>query len=555
MEKKEPKWDLLLKIYKILKPNKIRIGIAVVCLIATTLASFLQPLVIKTITDEGLVEKNLTTVIESSLLLLCLVLISQSIETFLAYLFASIHNDAEYQVYMCAFQKMLRLKTTHFTDKNPSEMINSIDGDVTAISSLVDSNSLTLISLIVKIVSSLAGLIIINPLLTMVVLIIIPIKYMVVKKVGDSKQEKIARYIRNYSNFDAWLADTIGGIKEIKLWNVYKGKEEEFRSKKENLLNSQKKFAILDAWNTTAEIVLEWAVSISLYVIGGILLINGQLSLGALFAFLSYSNSVTAPIAAVLNFKMILARVIPSAERLFNFLGLEEEDKGGSEKAEAGDITFENVTFSYQSNRKILDSVNFSIPLGAKVAIIGPNGSGKSTVINLLLKFLSPESGTIKINGKEIVKIDTDKYRELFSVVSQNPYLFSCSLKDNIDLDNINDQDQLAYVYKKSGVISFLCNLPNGENSVVGNNGARLSGGEKQKLAVARALMKNSPYIILDEATSGFDVESDAYLHNVIVNEMQDKTVILVTHRYENLDSMDIIFRLEDGKIYPMPMK
>ena len=239
---------------------------------------------------------------------------------------------------------------------------------------------------------------------------------------------------------------------------------------------------------------------------------------------------------------------MPSAKRLFEFLDMNEEMSGVITNVDLGDITFENVCFSYDE-REVLADISFLIPIGAKVAIIGPNGSGKSTIINILLRFLDPRSGKVELGRMDINNMDLNAYRELFSVVSQNPYLFSRTIKENIDLGNSNNRKHLAYVYHKSGVAGYLKKMPNGENSIIGDNGARLSGGEKQKLAVARALMKDTPYIILDEASSGFDVESDSYFHDIIINEMKEKTVLLITHKYENLAGMDIIYKIEDGKI------
>lgn len=267
-----------------------------------------------------------------------------------------------------------------------------------------------------------------------------------------------------------------------------------------------------------------------------------------MFAFISYSSFVTGPIAAILNIKMLLAQMIPSAKRFLEFMELEEEEEGKDSEIEPGELVFENVVFSYEKERDILKDVSISIPLGAKVAIIGPNGSGKTTLLNLLLRFLRPDKGRITISGKDVQEIRLEEYRKLFSVVSQKPYVFNKSIKDNIDLEKKAEESKLNYVYQRSGVNQLLQKLSKREYMVIGNNGAKLSGGEKQKLAVARALLRDTPYIILDEATSGFDVSSDRYLHEMIINELKEKTIILVTHRYTNLEGMDRIYQIEKGK-------
>ena len=549
MKKRKFDWKLLKRVIQYLKLDKKKLSIVVSCILVTIMVGFFQPLVVKMITDDGLINQNLSVIISSAVLLMGLVLINEFVEVTLASFFADIHNESEYRIYSMSFKKLLRLKAEYFTDRNASEVINSMATDVSTVSSLTDSYNVMLISYIFRIISGLAGLIVINPVLTILVLVTVPIKYFTVKKLANLREMKTTEYLGRYRDFAAWMSDTISGVNEIKLWNGYKGKEKEFSDKEQGLLEQQKRFTMIDAWNRFVEVFLEWFVSALLYVFGGILLINGKLSIGGLFAFISYSSYVTSPISAVLNVKLIMARIMPSAKRLFEFFDLEEETSGIFTNINTDNITFENVSFSYNDDREVLRNISFLIPKGSKVAIIGSNGSGKSTIINMLLRFLEPKSGKIEIGKVDIKNMDLNGYRELFSVVSQNPYLFSKTIKENIDLGNSNNEKRLTYACQKSGVAGYLEKMPNGEDSIIGDNGARLSGGEKQKLAVARALIKDTPYVILDEATSGFDVESDAYLHDVIVNEMKDKTVLLITHRYENLEGMDIVYKIEDGEI------
>jgi ATP-binding cassette subfamily B protein/subfamily B ATP-binding cassette protein MsbA len=219
-------------------------------------------------------------------------------------------------------------------------------------------------------------------------------------------------------------------------------------------------------------------------------------------------------------------------------------------KEEILEIAFHQVSFRYEEKREILRSVSLSIRQGEKVAIIGTNGSGKTTILSLLLRFIHPKDGTITLNGADIALIDLDAYRSLFAVVSQEPYLFNDTVLNNISLCDITNHDAVEAVCHHSGAHSFIVRLPHKGDSMIGHNGAKLSGGEKQKLAVARALFKDAPIVILDEATSGYDVESNTYLHNVILNELGDKTVLMITHQYGNLEGMDRAYRLEDGVLF-----
>lgn len=549
MKKDKFEWKLLKQLFDYLNLSESKVVLIILCFFVTTGTGFLQPLVIKNITDNGLINQKMQVIIYSVSLLLVLILMSKLTDVFLSKLFADIHNESEYTIYRKAFKKLLKLKYEYFIDKNSSEIINMLSTDVSTVTSITDRNNVMLISYLFQIISGLAGLIIISPILTVIVLIMVPVKYVTVTKLAKLREKKIVKYLKEITRFSSWMSDTINGVKEIKLWNEYKGQEAEFCKREQTLLKRKKSFTMIDAWNSFIEIFLEWIVMGLLYILGGTLLIKGQLSLGGLLAFISYSSFVTGPIAAIFNIKMLFAQIIPSARRFVNFMNLSEETCGNLLDSNPGDLRFDNVSFSYNSQKVILENVSFSLPLNSKIAIIGDNGSGKSTMLNLLLRFLEPDSGTIKLHGINIQDLNIENYRKMFSVVSQNPYLFNKSIKDNIDLEGNKTEEDLEAIYKKSGVDRYLKRMPQKENSIIGNNGARLSGGEQQKLAVARALIRDTPYVILDEATSEYDVDSDAYLHSSLISNMENKTIIIVTHKYKNLEGMDIIYKIKEGKI------
>lgn len=418
-------------------------------------------------------------------------------------------------------------------------------------SSITDRYTVVSVGYVFRIVSGLMGLLIISWKLTLIVLAMVPIKALVVWWMSSRQEKAMDAMIESSRDFSQWFGDNLEGIDEIKLWNLFEGRDKAFQSKQKALLKLQKDSSIIDAWNSLWESLLEWSVTILLYLVGGVLICQGGLSIGSVFAFASYSWYVTGPVSALLNLKMYFARIMPSAKRLFKFLDMESElDRGtGQVSTRPPRLEFKEVSFAYQESRPILKGVNFYVEPGEKVAIIGQNGSGKSTIMNLLLRFYTPDSGEITADGVIVSDLTLQGYRSLFSVVSQEPYLFLGDIASNINLTNEASSEKVSSAMHVSGVASFSEKMPMGERTQIGRNGARLSGGEKQKLAVARALLKDAPIVILDEATSGFDVESDAYLHDVIVNQMIDKSVIMITHRYENLEGMDRIYKLENGQM------
>ena len=532
-------------------PFKKSFVIAWGLLIVSTVIGFLQPLVIQRITDDGMQAQNLPVLCRSVGLLALLVVLNQAVEMAQTRLFVDVHNKSFYTIFQQVFRKLLRLKKSYFEDKNNAEILSCLQMDASQVASITDRYTVMSVSSVFRVISGLVGLLLISWKLTLIVVAMVPVKILLVRQLSQKQERVMDHIIESSRDFSQWFGDNLEGVEEIKLWNLFESRDRAFQDKLDGLLKCQKGSAMLDAWNTLWESLLEWSVTILLYLVGGLLICQNRLTIGAVFAFVSYSWYVTGPVSALLNLKMYFARIMPSARRLFRFLDMESEQAGGTERVSGCPprLEFKDVTFSYQENRPILQSASFYVEPGEKIAIIGQNGSGKSTVLNLLLRFYTPDSGEIMADGMPVSQLSLNEYRSLFSVVSQEPYLFLGDIAGNIDLTGQALPGQVSAAMEDSGVADYIGRMPEGMKTLIGRNGARLSGGEKQKLAVARALLKDAPIVILDEATSGFDVESDAYLHDVIVNQMAGKSVIMITHHYNSLKGLDRVYRLEDGRI------
>lgn len=546
------KRKLLKRILVYLKPFKNEFLLIGVTLVISTIVGFLQPLIVRTITDDGMMKSDLKVLIQAASTLAVTVLLSQAVELVQAKLFAVIHNQTFFTIFKQTFQKLLHLEKAYFEDKNNAEILSFLQTDVAQISSVTDRYTVMCIGYAFKIISGLIGLLLISWEMALIVLSVVPIKLLLVRFFANRNEETTEKMIEASRDFSRWYGDALGGIDEIKLWNLFQSKERIFKQKQEEVLRLQKKGIMISAWNMTGESILEWCITISLYILGGVLIYNKEITIGSVFAFVSYSAYVTGPISLLLNLKMYFARIFPSAKRLFMFLDMKEEIDAGRERIETKTptIEFRNVGFQYEVDHPVLIDVSFIVKPGEKIAIIGQNGSGKSTILNLLLRFYELQRGEILVDGKDIRKINLAEYRNLFSVVSQEPYLFMGNILENIDMEGSVDRERIETALNDSGVADYLKKMPNGEKTQIGRNGARLSGGEKQKLAVARALLRNAPIIILDEATSNFDTESSEYLHDLIVHKMKDKSVLMITHHYEHLNDIDRVYRIDGGNLH-----
>ena len=271
-----------------------------------------------------------------------------------------------------------------------------------------------------------------------------------------------------------------------------------------------------------------------------------QLSVGSVFAFITYSSYVTGPISAILNIGYLLSGIIPSTKRYYEFMDLQEETESGKHLEPIfGELRLQNVSFSYEVGKPVLRAINLTFPKGSKTALMGRNGSGKTTIINLLTRVYNPVSGYILLNETDISEISLHKYRNMVSVVSQQIYLFNDTIRNNICLyQNVSDE-VIRAACNESGLEDFLKEVS--LDYVVGQNGAMLSGGQKQKIALVRALVHDKPIIIFDEVTSNTDSYSEYQINNLLHTRLKNKTVIIITHKREILSEVDRIIMLRDG--------
>ncbi|TYQ15066.1 UNVERIFIED_CONTAM: ATP-binding cassette subfamily B protein [Acetivibrio alkalicellulosi] len=536
------------------KPYIKNIIVITVCMIFSAGISTLIPLISKNIVDEGLIRNDYSLLIKLVIIGFVLVIVDQGIGLLETRFRMFISLMLPYELSKKAFKHLIKLNIMYFNDTNYAEIMNNINMDVSNISRIADRSLFYIVTQVFKIVGGIVGLILIDWKLTLVVLAIIPVKYKVINILARKRQDMFTKYMEVYGDYSSWQGDVIAGVKEIKLMGIDRLKVGEFIKKQRAIIKIDTKMNILDKVNEVSETVMFEIVTGVLYIIGAYFILNARFTVGGLMAFITYCIYVTAPISAILNIGYNFSDVLPSAKRFFEFLDMEKEDDGIINlkridcKEIRGILKFENISFKYKDDRKVLSNINFEVNEGEKVAIIGCNGSGKTTLINLLLRLLKPEGGKIYLDGIDISQIKTREYRQLISVVSQNAYLFNATIKENIYPYSRNDL-KVYISAKESNIDDFIQSLPEKYDTLVGVNGANLSGGQKQKIAMARAIAKDSKILVLDEATSNYDIESEYQMIDLVVNKLKEKTVLMITHKLQVLKEVDKIIFIEHGKI------
>ncbi|MBY6914832.1 ABC transporter ATP-binding protein [Clostridium botulinum] len=555
LKKKEDNY-FVKQLINLFKPYRWKVVLVISLIIISSGLSILNPLINQHLIDEGLISKNLEITIKCSIYSLILILTIECLEILETKYRSYIENLIVYDLENKAFKHILKMKMEFFVSKNYSELMSNLKMDINNISGICNRNTFYILTSIFRVFVGIIGILSINYKLSILVIAVTPMRYAITKFLAKKRKSLFREFLDINAGYSGWYGDTIAGIKEVKLLGLQNFKRIQLIKRQKELIKQNIKLSYMEKANEISETISLEIVTMLIYIIGGYMIAGDVLTIGQLIAFISYSSYVTQPIFAIMNISYTFSGVSPSAKRYFDFLenncevDCEQKSlKKFSTEEFNGSIEFKNVSFNYNMEKQILKNISFKIKAGEKVAIIGSNGSGKTTIANLLLRFLNPTSGTILIDGQDVNSLRLKDYRKLISVVSQDIYLFNTTIKDNILLNSKNTEKEMKSLTKKIGAYEFIEKMPDKYDSIVGERGSKLSGGEKQKIAMVRAFMRNAKILLLDEATANCDIKSEGEINNIISEKYNGITSIIITHRPQLLNKVDKIIVINNGII------
>lgn len=522
---------------------KSKLFFILACLIIVAIVSLLLPILNKHLVDDGIIAVNIKSVLTFSLLILLLSSINSLIEIIKDSIMASVSRDVQINLYLTAIKSLLYVESTYFNSRNSAGIYNNIETDVTRISSICDSNVIFVVTQLLSLIGGLIGLIIIDYRLSIIVLIFFPIKAIVTIVLSRHKKIIFEKMLEVHARLSHWFGDRIEGMKDVRLFGIRDHTFNEAKDKISIMTNQERKLIVLDSINGVFDSFLVKLLEAVLYIIGAYFIFDDSLTIGSLFAFITYSMNVMTPLSIVLGINYMLSGVMPSAVRFFSFLDEAEQKKeatGGIYIDRILDIEFDNVSFSY-NDRQVLRDINFSIHQGEHVAIVGKNGTGKTTIFNLIQGFIKSDTGDALINGLPISEYNIESYRNCFCCINQNNHLFDMSILDNVALFSEYPGSKMMEVIHLSNLQPVLDACPES----VGMDGCHLSGGQRQRVLFARVLFRNKNLILFDEATANLDTESEQMLMGAFSTLFKDKTVVSIIHSAHLLCGMDKIIELD----------
>lgn len=530
------------KLLKFLKPYKKKISIIFLLIIFSAILNFFIPLINKRIIDR--LQVNIKEVAFLLLIFMILYIADDLCMLIRENIRITIAADFKFTLMDKAYMHINQMKLSAYNKSNNLEMIQKIETDINNIKSIIDGNIFSSILQIFIFVGGLIGLYVIDYRLASIVIVMIPIKYYLMILFSKKNENFMKNYFKAQEDYYEWLGDTCNGMIEIKFFGLFKYKYKEFTKKFESLLNIETRRVRLSNIGTVLDKIFTELMLVVIFVASGVLIWKKEITIGSVFAFLTYVTYISNPIVLLLNIKFFLSGIYPSIDRYYQFIESPEEDFGGiAEVPKTGNIEFKNVYFGYDKENSIIENANFCLEYGKRVAIVGKNGVGKTTILKLILRMYEAQKGEIIYSNKNIGQYNINQYRDNIAIVGQEFYLFNDTIKNNLCLYKKVDEKTLKKVITKTG----LCELieDKGMEYIVGSNGDRLSGGQKQKIALARVLLSDKAIIVFDEATSNFDNDTKRRFLDILLTDLKDKLIFVITHDEYIREIADMVLYVE----------
>ena len=533
---------------KYIKPQwKTLLTVIVLTIVATGIGLYL-PIINSNLVDKGILAKNFDYVLNISIIYTLAYVVKGFIGLLISSLTAIMNSKIRFKMNQDVFKEIERFKLSYFQNNDPTMIYNNITTDINNVSKLFDGNLLNVFTQMLYLIGGITCVFMINYKLALVAIAIIPIKYFSINFFSKKNKVLTKEYLSIHTDYARWFQDTIQGIRDIKVFNLYEKKENEFSKVKTKFIKYERMFSIISSAKEEFDNFITQFIIIIIYILGTFFIIKNELTYGTIVAFLTYLVYVSTPISYLTNIKFIFSGIIPSAKRLKEIFETEKEIYNQkipvSVLKEDSIIELKGVSYSF-ADKKLIDDIDLTFKVGELVALVGDNGSGKTTIGNLLLRFIEPNEGAILLDGINIKEMDLNSYREMFAVADAKSHLFQERLSYNInfnekEIDEIDDIIQKSQL-KNSEIVLMRSQLKLCESNV--------SSGEKQKIIIARVFYADKQISIFDEATANLDKKSRENIEEVMVKNSKNSLKIIITHSKDILQYVDQIVMLHEGKV------
>lgn len=451
-------------------------------------------------------------------------------------------------------EKLNRLPMKYFDHKTHGEILSRVTNDVDTVSSNLDQCMTQMITSMTTLIGVVIMMLTISPLMTLAVLVIIPIALILLAFIVSHSQKYFERQQAYLGHVNGKVEEVYGGHNIVKAFNGEEEAVEEFKELNQTLYRSAWKSQFFSGIMMPLMNFIGNLGYVVVSILGGYFVIQNKINVGDIQSFIQYVRNFMHPLSNVAQIVNLIQATIAAAERVFEFLGEEEEVKETEHPVSTenlnGNVTFSHVQFGYNPDRTIIKDFNATVKQGQKVAIVGPTGAGKTTMVKLLMRFYDVNHGSIQIDGHDIKDFKRQDLRRMFGMVLQDTWLFSGTIEDNVKYGKMDATfEDVEKACREAHADHFIKTLPESYHMVINEEGNNISQGQKQLLTIARVILADPKILILDEATSSVDTRTEEYIQKAMDELMKNRTSFIIAHRLSTIRNADLILVMDHGDI------
>ncbi|MBW3012699.1 ABC transporter ATP-binding protein/permease [Candidatus Woesearchaeota archaeon] len=523
----------------------------IIITIVLSLLEIVNPYLIKILIDDIFIAKNYGLLVALMLFFIFVFFLKTIVGIFFSYQAEKLEENVVLGVKRQLFKHLEKLDLGFFYTKQLGDILVRLDEDVYGIESFI---GILIDSILMNVLTGTFILVIcflINWKVTLSCLAFFPFFIITQKYFGQKIKKQRKKLIEIGAGFLSFLQESIVSIKTIKTFVLENLKLKKYTRTSRRLIREDLKLNLLESYSGAVVGLITFTPLLIILWYGGFKVITGALTVGSLMALYTYIGKLFGPISELGSINVAIQSTMVSVDRVFEFLDRVpkiQDKKGAIElKDVKGKLEFKNVSFFYNKDEPVLENISLTIKPGESIGLVGPSGSGKSTIANLVGRFFDPVKGKILLDGIDLRDIKVESLRKNSGIVSQDTILFNTSIKENIRLGNLKATDkQIEEAAKLANIHDFIMSLKHGYNTKIGERGVNLSGGQQQRLSIARTILKNPKILILDEATSSLDTESEQKIQDAMNFIMKGRTTIIIAHRLSTIHNVNKIVVLKD---------
>ncbi|MGU3438777.1 ABC transporter ATP-binding protein [Bacillus cereus] len=535
--------------------QKLSLMFVIILVCITTLLELLGPYYMGVIIDKYILPRNLNGTANMCMLLIVIYGVTVFLTWLQVFIMTNVSLKIVQNIRRDIFEKIQRLPLEFLDIHSQGDVMSRVTNDMDNLDQGLTQSVVQIISSVLTCIGVIIAMFSLNWTLTIVTLLIVPLMFFVTKKVVAYSGESFSKRQKDLGELNGFIEETITGADVTTLYGKEKEMIKKFNSMNGQLRKSTIKSDMCSAFLFTSTNCIN-NLSIGFVIgVGSIMMLQGLTTVGVIASFINYSRQFSKPLSQFATLMNTIQAAAAGGERVFEIMDevSEIQNKKGTFVVAnlQGDIVFDNISFGYVEGENILKKVNLHAKPGETIALVGPTGSGKTTIINLLTRFYDIQQGNIQIDGKDIKEYDINSLRSKFGVVLQDTYVFAGTIMDNIRYGRLSASDEeVIAAAKAASAHSFIQHLPKKYETNIASEGLNLSQGQKQLLAIARAVLANADILILDEATSNVDTRTELQIQEGLNRLMKGKTSFVIAHRLKTVEKADQILVVKDGEIF-----